>query len=108
MPLALQRLLAPAIVLPVIVRILLSSLFITGGYFKKKSSPDFREAYLYILPDYILLPVQTLMAMKRIRAIINSKVWFIVSIMVGKNNHYFKKTRESSKYINFLNLPYTY
>jgi hypothetical protein len=41
-----------------------------------------------------------------VRAIINSEVWFIVSFMVGKSNHYFKKTRESSKYINFLNLPY--
>ncbi len=39
---------------------------------------------------------------------INSDVWYIVLLMVGKNNHKFKNTRESGNYFNFLNLIYTY
>jgi hypothetical protein len=45
MPFALQRLLAPAMVLPVIVLRLLSSLFIAD--ILKKSLPVFREAFVY-------------------------------------------------------------
>jgi hypothetical protein len=48
------------------------------------------------------------MAMRINRAIINSEVWFMISFMVGKNNHNFKKARGSITYFNFLNLAYTY
>jgi uncharacterized membrane protein YphA (DoxX/SURF4 family) len=105
--LALQRLLAPAIVLPVIVRVLLSSLFIGAGL--KKKLPGFPGSFrIFFFLDYILLPVHPLMAMRIKRAIINSDVWFIVSFLIGKNRHYFKKTRGSTKKIKVLNLGYTY
>jgi len=48
------------------------------------------------------------MAMRIKRAIINSDVWFIVSFLIDKNSHYFKKARESDTYFNFLNRSYTY
>lgn len=48
------------------------------------------------------------MAMRINRAIINSEMWFMVLLMVGKNSYYFKKARESHTFFNFLNLAYTY
>jgi len=78
MPFARQRLRAPAMVLPVIVLRLLSSLFIADIFKKKASRFSGKLSYTIIL-NYILLPDYALEAIIRMRAIINSEMWFINS-----------------------------
>jgi hypothetical protein len=71
MPFALQRLLAPAMVLPVIVLRLLSSLFIDELF--KKKLPGFPGSFrTIIILGYILLPDYALVAIIRMRTIIFS------------------------------------